>query len=131
MYFKSSSREIKSCFKENEYNFDAISYLKDLTSLKIINLCEKAELRDDYFPTGICKATKLRSIQFNGFVFESFPKRISDLKNLKELDLSNNALESFTSRIGDLTELITINMANNKINAIPSRIGDLGKLETL
>ena len=128
---KIETLEITSCFNENEYSFDSIGKIKSITSLKIANLCEKVKLRDDYFPTGICKATKLRNLQFSGFIFKSFPKRISDLTSLTELDLSDNTIETFPNRIGDLTELVTINMAGNKITSIPSRIGDLSKLENL
>jgi len=123
--------EIISCFNEDIYNFDSIRHLLSLKSLKIVNLCEKAQLRDEYFPTGICKATRLETIQFNGFIFESFPKRISALINVKEMDLSNNTINILPNRIGDLTGLTSLHLAGNKIPSIPSRIGDLIKLESL
>jgi len=76
-----------------------------MTSLEIINLCEKANIKDACFPNGICEVTNLNNIKFSGFIFKTFPINFSDLVSVKELDLSNNAIDTLPSKIEDLTEL--------------------------
>jgi len=132
-YREIETLKINAAFVDEKINFDSIRHLSNLTTLKIYNKNsnKKVQLRDEFFPTGICKATKLESISFNGFAFKSFPKRFSDLTYLQELDLSYNEISDLPNRIGDLTKLVKLNMSNNKIPTIPSRIGDLKKLEYL
>jgi len=99
---------IHASFKGEIYNFDAIKHLSSLTDLDIDNGIfnkDRTQLRDNFFPTGICKATNLEKIKFIGFNFNSFPKSISDLKKLKYLNLSNNEIKAIPNRIGDLEKL--------------------------
>jgi len=58
--------EIHGCFKKN-VNFDSIRHLLKLTSLMIVHNYSRCDFsriktRDEFFPTGICKAENLKEM---------------------------------------------------------------------